>query len=221
MDMPEDDPGAVALFAEWLYSGRIETSNTKSRLNSAYELYFLATKLMSVKLRDETMSLIQDMSYRYNWFVDLKRLAQIYEGTPEHSELRRFGIDSHHFGRLWEGAGFKKWEQPLARLLIQSQPHFTPVEMQAVWEGTKENFDLFRDILKSYRPETRVSVTNPACLPHHQDVIQIRTTAGHNYDEFGACRYHAHAVADSEIECGLRIFKLQGVGWIDDESKVW
>lgn len=212
MYMPDDHPGAVALFAEWLYSGRIESSTTRSRLESAYELYILATKLMNVEVMDKAMDLIQDMSYRFNQLTDPKKLARIYEGTEEGSKLRQFGVDYYHFGRLWKDSGFEEEDDPQPTIWVKDWPLFTVEEMQAVWEETKESFDLFQDILRDYRIRTEDLVYNPTWTVRSKGENELSGFEELIYEKL-TCKYHAHAEG---VGCGPKVFVPHVSDWVDD-----
>jgi hypothetical protein len=63
--MPEDSPGAITLFIDWLYRGKVPIDNTEAYLHSLYDLYFLGEKLCLTVLKDRTMDAIQDMVHKH------------------------------------------------------------------------------------------------------------------------------------------------------------
>lgn len=58
MEMPDDSPGSMPLFIDWLYRGVVPVGDTEAHLYNLYDLYFMADKLCLVVLKDKTMDTI-------------------------------------------------------------------------------------------------------------------------------------------------------------------
>lgn len=156
--MPEDHPGAVALFAEWLYSSTVRKDNTKSRFLDLFELYILANKLMIVELMDVAVDAIRDVSYDFNQFIELDLVVRIYAATPAGCLFRKFGVDLYLCGIAYEK--YSKWvigrgDEPdkhtyEIELLREGDVCFahqlSREEQFRIWGATKDNSELFQDI---------------------------------------------------------------------------
>lgn len=66
MHLPEDNPDAFDLYAEWAYRKRIRDGHSESYLHSLYDLYIMADKFCNTKLMDATMDKIQDTARNNN-----------------------------------------------------------------------------------------------------------------------------------------------------------
>jgi hypothetical protein len=65
MYMPEDEPGAFALFVQYIYRSKIPAGNTETHLHNLYDFYQFADKLCLTGLKDKIMDSIQDMAMKY------------------------------------------------------------------------------------------------------------------------------------------------------------
>jgi BTB/POZ domain len=111
MHMPDDDPGAVSLYIDWLYRSSIPIVTTEIHLHKLYELYFFADKLCLMELKDKTMDTIQDMAKEFDLMDELIKpelVTKVMTNTPMKNEgLRHFCI--YHmvfvFLRRWGDGG--------------------------------------------------------------------------------------------------------------------
>ena len=89
--MPEDSPGAFALYVDWLYRGTIPMANTESYVKHLYELYFLADKLCLTDLKDRTMDTIQDIAVKYDLMDELIKPALV-TAVIQHAPKKTVGL---------------------------------------------------------------------------------------------------------------------------------
>lgn len=223
MYMPEDSPGAVALFIEWLYRGRITAAATKSRLNDLYELYCLTVKLMIVSLMDDTMDMIREYNYEFNQFISTKRLRMLYENTPcgENGSLgpmQEYAIKWYLFGMFHTRfepyphvSGPRRGTHLRAELNRHAHERgcyrfsIPPEEIEAFLAIYRENGALFADIYDICNDEIKHGV---AWNPSYR----------HGYDRYALprqCMYHAHPRGQA-CQIKDKDYSLEGLEWIDD-----
>lgn len=64
--MPEDSPGIVELFVQWMYRKQVPDGNSASYVEDLYDLYIFAEKLgmSSSQLEDMVLDKIQNVSLK-------------------------------------------------------------------------------------------------------------------------------------------------------------
>ncbi|KAH6671065.1 hypothetical protein B0J14DRAFT_449261, partial [Halenospora varia] len=98
MHMPEDHPGTISLFVDWLYGEKVLEGNSQSHLDSLYHLYFFATKINKSDLMDASIDRIQHISNDVNRYIRPEMLKLVYENIPENSRLRVFNSRLYRYG---------------------------------------------------------------------------------------------------------------------------
>lgn len=134
--LPDDDPAAFALYIQWIYRGRIcssqdmgETEGNREEMNLLIEAFVLGEKLQDRDFRDAVIdSLIQAVdtpdAQNKKWYPPPATVDRAYRATPESSPLRRLLVDMYYFhGRPeWlDEASNAEFVRDLARIFLQGR----------------------------------------------------------------------------------------------------
>lgn len=83
--LPEDDPDIFAIFAIWLYGGKIELAEDKSSVSQIVRLWVLADKLQMPKLQFEAAQLLPTLKGT----ISAVTINWVYANTVAETPLRQ------------------------------------------------------------------------------------------------------------------------------------
>lgn len=158
--MPEDHPGTISLFVDWLYGEKVLEGNSQSHLDSLYHLYFFATKINESDLMDASIDRIQHISNDVNRYIRPEMLKLVYENIPENSRLRVFNSRLYRYGLYQRHK--KKVEKEFKEKIADSRERgwatdhlkrnrdsfeISSKDKKALWNISRDCFDLFGDVM--------------------------------------------------------------------------
>jgi hypothetical protein len=137
--LPNDDPAVFALYFQWVYRGRIfssqdtgDTGGNREEISLLVDAYVFGEKLQDRDFRDAVIdSLIHAVdtpdAQDLKWYPTSAAIDSAYIGTPEGWPLRKLLVDMHFFH------GLPKWLneesnveflRDLARKFLQDRSDF-------------------------------------------------------------------------------------------------
>jgi hypothetical protein len=139
MYLPEDKPGAVSLFIDWVYRSVLREGHTKSYLTDLYHLWIFAIKIYLPKLADLAIDRIQDICLKHNQFIDFDLVAEIYDNTATKAQLRTFAVDLKLY-ELWTERGDLEGYEETPCVLLDAY-------LELCWCLFHGRKDLFKELL--------------------------------------------------------------------------
>lgn len=170
--LQNESPEVISLFVGWLYRDKIPNGNSQAYLDSLYSLYVFGKTIGVDKLVDDTMDKIQDISLTYDQYIDVDRLLRIYQETVADSDslLRMFGVHLFIY-KAWKKKSHLRAEVPVEQnssreaAMKQRQreqpPFLSDSELRELWEKTRENFDLHKDIFNYCQEWSSLEMMDP------------------------------------------------------------
>ena len=110
--LPNDDPAVFALYFQWVYRGRIfssqdtgDTGGNREEISLLVDAYVFGEKLQDRDFRDAVIdSLIHAVdtpdAQDLKWYPTSAAIDSAYIGTPEGWPLRKLLVDMHFFHSL-------------------------------------------------------------------------------------------------------------------------
>ncbi|EMD96675.1 hypothetical protein COCC4DRAFT_141917 [Bipolaris maydis ATCC 48331] len=95
IDLSEENPKAVEIYCQWLYSGKIACcDNSLSTCTSICQLYVLGEKLMDQTFKNTVLDfIVKGLDGDFGFRLTADGIKIIYEGTPKGSPARRLVVD--------------------------------------------------------------------------------------------------------------------------------
>jgi len=137
--LPDDDPAAFVLYVQWLYRGRIfssqdigDTGGNREEINLLIEAFILGEKLQDQNFKDAVIdSLVHAVDtpdgQDTRWYPRSAAVDRAYKGTPESSPLLKLLVDMHfiHGCADWlNGATNADFLRDLAKDFLQDREGF-------------------------------------------------------------------------------------------------
>jgi hypothetical protein len=217
MYMPEDEPGAFALFVDYIYRSKIPTGNTENHLNNLYDFYYLADKLCLTGLKDKIMDAIQDMAVKYDLrdqLITHKIIRNaMKQASPTNVGLKCFTIRALVFvyllrrqkdPELGDDSLIDGNQDTQDNAADQGPPflHTKKRDLKEIWELCKSNFDFYFGFHTTMEVELQFR-DDEAMDPRDRD----------EEDAYDRCFFHCHEVG---FDCRANEAKEEELKFIPD-----
>lgn len=165
ISLPEDDPKAFEVYAQWLYTGKIFSRPFSDSRAAAFDsqnfglltaLYVLGDRLMDSVFQDRIMDAIVAMNVQTTMFMPAQRLVDFICGRiPAHAAMRRWLVQwyarwSHN--DLASGDGWRDM------LKIMNHEFLADLVVEMSRQARMSNED---------RDKTQALLKSPGCTFHH------------------------------------------------------
>ncbi|KAL2072722.1 hypothetical protein VTL71DRAFT_12065 [Oculimacula yallundae] len=190
LNLPEDHPGALGIFVEYLYLTTIPHGHTQSYIEALYHLWFFIPKLCTpdTVLRDTIMDKIQDVADVYHLEPSPAMVQLVFAQTPTGSVLRLFCIDVIAFSILATSELQKTEGTSEEEKVLWAKELDKAVDL--VYEMTNNHPDIFKCMFHEAIGYSKTwNLSDP----------RMRYRSGTLHPE-SRCRYHEHG---PDVQCHL------------------
>ncbi|CZT09933.1 hypothetical protein WAI453_007121 [Rhynchosporium graminicola] len=184
LHLPEDHPGALGIFIEWIYLAKIPNGHSQSYVDALYYLWFFIQKLCmpTMTLKDTVMDKIQDIANIYSLEPNPAMMKLVFAQTPVDSALRLYCVEVIAHSVLVKSVIKRADEENQDFEAAERWRQALDKEVNLVYEMVNGHQDIFRCLFYEAIGYANTSSLSDPRARYREGTQHMETR----------CRYHEH-----------------------------